>query len=186
MYNPNNSKYLTVAHAKSNNGQRDVRIILDIDTNIFYTLDDDKNFIQIGSSTGGGSIIGGSVINNNLILNISDGSTITIPNICEFTLGELNQQINNVINQLQQYVQTYVQSLECCPEPTPTPIKFGAVRCSMTPYHFCNYTYDDGEVWMRLKINTNNINEIEYYNPKLGHNPADYLDRYINPLNYIN
>jgi len=159
MYNPNNSKYLTVAHAKSNNGQRDVRIILDIDTNIFYTLDDDKNFIQIGSSTGGGSIIGGSVINNNLILNISDGSTITIPNICE-----------------------------CCviPPPTPTPIKFGAVRCSMTPYHFCNYTYDDGEVWMRLKINTNNINEIEYYNPKLGHNPADYLDRYINPLNYIN
>lgn len=48
IYNPNNQRYLTVANAKTNNGQRDVRIILDIISNKFYTLDDDNNFLEIG------------------------------------------------------------------------------------------------------------------------------------------
>jgi len=49
-YTPNQSKYLTVAQSRTNNGQKDIRIILDIDTNIFYTLDDDNNFIPIAYS----------------------------------------------------------------------------------------------------------------------------------------
>lgn len=51
-YNPTESKYLVVATAKSNNGQKDVRVILDTETNIFYTYDDDGNFIEIQSSGG--------------------------------------------------------------------------------------------------------------------------------------
>jgi len=52
-YNPTDSKYLTVAQTRTNRGTKDVKIILDIDTNDFYTLDDDGNFNIIG---GGGSV----------------------------------------------------------------------------------------------------------------------------------
>jgi hypothetical protein len=50
QYNPNNPRFLTVSNSKTNNGQRDVRIILDIISNKFYTYDDDKNFLEIGHS----------------------------------------------------------------------------------------------------------------------------------------
>jgi len=49
-YNPLSDKYLTIATVKTRNGQKDVRVILEIDTNIFYTLDDDGNFIPIAYS----------------------------------------------------------------------------------------------------------------------------------------
>lgn len=52
-YNPTDSRFLAVAQARTNNGQKDVRIILDIITNDFYSLDDDGNFNIIGG--GGGS-----------------------------------------------------------------------------------------------------------------------------------
>ena len=52
-YNPTDSKYLTVAQTRTNRGTKDVKIILDIDTNDFYTLDDDGNFNVIG---GGGGV----------------------------------------------------------------------------------------------------------------------------------
>jgi hypothetical protein len=48
MYNPNNPRFLTVANAITKNGQRNVRIILDVESNKFYTLDDDNNFLEIG------------------------------------------------------------------------------------------------------------------------------------------
>lgn len=63
-YNPTESKYLVVATAKSNNGQKDVRVILDTETNIFYTYDDDGNFIEIQSSAGGQDLAGTLVIGN--------------------------------------------------------------------------------------------------------------------------
>ena len=53
QYNPTDSRFLTVAQSRTNNGQKDIRIILDIPTNDFYSLDDDGNFIIIGG--GGGS-----------------------------------------------------------------------------------------------------------------------------------
>jgi hypothetical protein len=49
-YTPNQSKYLTVAQTRTNRGTKDVKIILDVDTNVFYTLDDDNNFIPIAYS----------------------------------------------------------------------------------------------------------------------------------------
>jgi len=52
-YNPTDSRFLTVAQSRTNNGQKDIRIILDIITNDFYSLDDDGNFNIIGG--GGGS-----------------------------------------------------------------------------------------------------------------------------------
>jgi hypothetical protein len=53
QYNPTDSRFLTVAQSRTNNGQKDIRIILDIITNDFYSLDDDGNFNIIG---GGGSV----------------------------------------------------------------------------------------------------------------------------------
>jgi len=50
-YNPTESKYLTVAQVRTNRGTKDVKIILDVDTNTFYTLDDDANFNVIGAAT---------------------------------------------------------------------------------------------------------------------------------------
>jgi hypothetical protein len=46
-YTPNQSKYLTVAQAKNNRGTKDIKIILDTDTNVLYSLDDDNNFETI-------------------------------------------------------------------------------------------------------------------------------------------
>lgn len=51
-YNPTDSRFLTVAQSRTNNGQKDIRIILDVITNEFYSLDDDGNFALIG---GGGA-----------------------------------------------------------------------------------------------------------------------------------
>lgn len=84
-YNPTDSRFLTVAQSRTNNGQKDIRIILDIPTNDFYSLDDDGNFNIIGG--GGGSQGLASVLNidnrsgtNNIIfenlfgLSFSNGS----------------------------------------------------------------------------------------------------------------
>jgi hypothetical protein len=51
QYNPTDSRFLTVAQSRTNNGQKDIRIILDIPTNDFYSLDDDGNFNIIGNET---------------------------------------------------------------------------------------------------------------------------------------
>lgn len=50
LYNATDSRFLTVAQSRTNNGQKDIRIILDIPTNDFYSLDDDGNFNPIASS----------------------------------------------------------------------------------------------------------------------------------------
>lgn len=52
QYNPTDSRFLTVAQSRTNNGQKDIRIILDLPTNDFYSLDDDGNFNVIGASGG--------------------------------------------------------------------------------------------------------------------------------------
>lgn len=48
QYNPLSSDFLTVQNAISKNGQDYIRIILHIPSNVFYTLDDDGNFLPIG------------------------------------------------------------------------------------------------------------------------------------------
>lgn len=53
IYNPTDANFLTVAQSRTNNGQKDVRVLLDITSNIFYTLDDDGNLEEIQSSGGG-------------------------------------------------------------------------------------------------------------------------------------
>ena len=83
QYNPTDSRFLTVAQSRTNNGQKDIRIILDIITNDFYSLDDDGNFNIIGG--GGGSQDLESVLNignntgaNNIL--IDDGQSINMDN----------------------------------------------------------------------------------------------------------
>ena len=79
-YSPTSSNFLTVAQSRTNNGQKDIRLILDISTNTFYTLDDDMNFTEIGSSvpnindadnglyiTGTTALLGGTLIQPTII-----------------------------------------------------------------------------------------------------------------------
>lgn len=73
-YNPTDSRFLAVAQARTNNGQKDVRIILDIQTNEFYSLDDDGNFNLIGG--GGGSQSLADVLNQG---NSTGNNTIMSP-----------------------------------------------------------------------------------------------------------
>ena len=77
IYNPTDANFLTVAQSRTNNGQNDVRVILDITTNIFYTLDDNGNFIEIQSSGGGEDLeqtlgFGNSTNGNNIIMTSGD------------------------------------------------------------------------------------------------------------------
>jgi hypothetical protein len=46
-YNPRSNRFLTVATTKTSNGQKDVRLVQDIQRNVFYSLDDDGNFERI-------------------------------------------------------------------------------------------------------------------------------------------
>jgi hypothetical protein len=77
-YNPLDSRFLTTANAITRNGQKFVRIILDIQDNIFYTLDDDGNFNPIGS--GGTASSGVTSINVGIGLssNTSTGAVTII------------------------------------------------------------------------------------------------------------
>lgn len=46
-FNPNLDRYLTVAQVMTNQGTKNIRLILDLDANTFYTLDDDNNFLAL-------------------------------------------------------------------------------------------------------------------------------------------
>lgn len=48
IYNPLDNRFLTIGTALTRNGQKRVSVILDVDDNVFYTLDDDSNFRPIG------------------------------------------------------------------------------------------------------------------------------------------
>lgn len=91
-YNPLDSRYLTTANAITRDGQKFVRIILDIQDNIFYTLDDDGNFNPIGS--GGTSSSGVTSINvgTGLSANTTTGA-VTIINT-----GVTGSGLVNVLN----------------------------------------------------------------------------------------
>jgi hypothetical protein len=84
-YSPTDANFLTVAQSRTNNGQKDVRVILDISTNIFYTLDDDGNFIEIQSSGGGQDLAGTLVIGN-----FSDGTDIILDDISNLVIATPN------------------------------------------------------------------------------------------------
>lgn len=43
-YNPTDARFLTVANSLTNRGTKNIKLILDIDNNVFYTLDDNDNF----------------------------------------------------------------------------------------------------------------------------------------------
>jgi hypothetical protein len=112
-YNPTDANFLTVAQSRTNNGQKDVRIILDITNNIFYSLDDDGNFLPIQSSGGGdleatltlGQTSGGLdiILNGNsyLVVDDLDGGMKTSTlgnNIAQYQFSEDGS--GNVINQM--------------------------------------------------------------------------------------
>ena len=88
QYNPTDSRFLTVAQSRTNNGQKDIRIILDIPTNDFYSLDDDGNFSIIGYAAGtptladvltAGNITGG--------LSITSPDGLTVLDVADSTLN---------------------------------------------------------------------------------------------------
>jgi len=43
-YNPLSNQYITLSNTMTRNGEQNIRLILDIDNNVFYTLDDNNNF----------------------------------------------------------------------------------------------------------------------------------------------
>jgi len=45
-------RFLTLSTGITRDGRKDIRVILDLDTNFFYTLDDDDNFQKINQEDG--------------------------------------------------------------------------------------------------------------------------------------
>lgn len=43
-YNPLSNQYITLSNTMTRNGMKNIRLVLDVDNNVFYTLDDDSNF----------------------------------------------------------------------------------------------------------------------------------------------
>jgi hypothetical protein len=82
-YNPLTDRFLTVATVKTKNGQKDVRVVLDIDTNIFYTLDDDGNFIPIAYSQTNPDVFvtGGTYSNSDILFTNNTGGTFNVTGI---------------------------------------------------------------------------------------------------------
>ena len=48
-YSANSKRFLTISQVMTRDGKKSVKIILDVEENIFYTYDDDENFTKIGS-----------------------------------------------------------------------------------------------------------------------------------------
>jgi len=82
-YNPLSDKYLTIATVKTRNGQKDVRVILEIDTNIFYTLDDDGNFIPIAYSFTATDVFvtGGTYSGSDITFTNNTGGTFNVTGV---------------------------------------------------------------------------------------------------------
>jgi hypothetical protein len=76
-YNPLSDRFLSVATVKTKNGQKDVRIILDVIDNIFYTLDDDGNLNIIGDITDDLFITGFTYSNNTFTIFQTSGNSLT-------------------------------------------------------------------------------------------------------------
>ena len=135
-YNPTDANFLTVAQSRTNNGQRDVRVILDVTTNIFYTLDDEGVLTEIQSSGGGedleqtlanGNLTGGLDIildgNSYIIVDNTGGGMKTSTlgnNIAQYQFNEDGS--GNVINEMivedvntgdYSRVQIYPNSVSC-------------------------------------------------------------------------
>jgi hypothetical protein len=91
-YNPLDSRFLTTANAITRDGQKFVRIILDIQENQFYTLDDNDNFIPIGS---GGTSSSSGVTSINVGTGLSASSStgaVTIVNTGVTGSGVVNTE----------------------------------------------------------------------------------------------
>lgn len=43
-YNPLSNQFVTLSNTMTRNGEQNIRLVLDIDNNVFYTLDDNNNF----------------------------------------------------------------------------------------------------------------------------------------------
>jgi hypothetical protein len=85
-YKPLSDKFLTIATVKTKNGQKDVRIVLDIDNNVFYTLDDDGNFLPIVSGVDDDIYTTGFTYSNNTFT-ISQNSGTSLSAIINSVTG---------------------------------------------------------------------------------------------------
>lgn len=101
VYNPTDSRYLVVAQTRTRNGQTDIKIVLDLISNEFYTLDDDGNFNLIAG--GGGSQNLSQVLNQG---NSTGNNTIQSPDTLS-QLGILDGQIYFTLNDIANY-QSYM------------------------------------------------------------------------------
>jgi hypothetical protein len=75
-YSPNNPRYLTIADSMTSNGEANARLILDTVTNIFYTLDDDGNFLPIQANEWTETTID---ISSDEILNMGSNPIVLLP-----------------------------------------------------------------------------------------------------------
>ena len=46
-YNPLSNQFVTVSNAMTRDGEQNIRLILDVVNNVFYTLDDNNNFVAL-------------------------------------------------------------------------------------------------------------------------------------------
>ena len=46
-YNPLSKQFVTLSNTMTRDGEQNIRLILDVDNNVFYTLDDDNNFVAL-------------------------------------------------------------------------------------------------------------------------------------------
>jgi len=74
-YSANSKRFLTISQVMTRDGKKSVKIILDVEENIFYTYDDDENFTKIGSHF---DIITGFSNNNIITLIKNNGEKINI------------------------------------------------------------------------------------------------------------
>jgi hypothetical protein len=138
-YNPTSKNLLTIANVMTNDGTKNVRIILDIITNIFYTFDDDGNLVPIngGENT---YLTGAEIVNNSLILTNSNGSQIVVPNINPQTI--INNYITNNCN-------------DCSSGSTPTPQYIPTLVRHNAQTRIAQHVYQNGEVWAEVYIGNN-------------------------------
>ena len=112
IYNPTDANFLTVAQSRTNNGQRDVRVILDVTSNVFYTLDDDGILQEIQSS-GGGEDLAQTLTNGNFtdINDIIMSSGTKLVGQTDVTLYTTDGDIVSTISSISNGFNTYNEML---------------------------------------------------------------------------
>jgi hypothetical protein len=114
IYNPTDSRFLTLAQTRTNNGTKDVKLILDRIDKVFYTLDDDGNFDAVDNETAAtiaelsvGTLKGDDgnpIILENQFQSAGDGRAV-------FTLGDDLSRLETISDGIETYITNAAQEI---------------------------------------------------------------------------